>query len=219
VLEYSFDRNPKPVALEMISRFVAAQAAAGVPLYLLSDIVEDEAVAAKMKELWGVEPGEIQAAFGPGRLILLARGETGVYLFEPATRRPELYAGLSFSALVENEQTRLVELVGALREVSRVMSPAERRRAAELLTTRNWGFDLVIEGFVPVMNAESRARMAERRAQFAEFQKTPDFWLKAGNLHKQLGFKAETLTLWTKAQRMSGDQALARQIEAFRKSN
>jgi hypothetical protein len=98
------------------------------------------------------------------------------------------------------------------------MTPAERREASSILRRSNWGFDLIMAGFRPVMSEASRKAAEERRARFAEFQKTPDFWLRAGNLHKYLGLKAETVEFWSRAQALSGDAQLAAQIEAFRRA-
>lgn len=218
VLEYYFDRRPKPQALALLRNFVDAQSAAGVPVYVLSDLVEDADTAARMKALWGVDLGEIHTAFGPGAPLPVARGEVGVWLFVRADRRPQLFAGLAYSALTESETPRLAETANALKSLAAAMTPAERRAASRLLRESNWGFDLIMRGFSPVMGEASRRAAEERRARFAEFQKTPDFWLRAGNLHKYLGLKAETVEFWSKARSLSGDEALARQIEAYRRS-
>jgi hypothetical protein len=218
VLEYYFDRNPKDRALALLSSFVQLQEKGGVPLYLLSDLVEDKAVHAVMAQRWGVTLGEVQAAFGPGRVILLARGpDVAVYLFAPAARQPELFAGLSYSALTEGDQVRLNETVVGLKSLAGGMTPAERARSAALLRERDWGFDGVESGFAPFMGPESAAKVPERRARFAALQKTADFQLRAGNLFRILGNKDEAVKAWTAAQRLSGDRKLLEAIAELKR--
>lgn len=219
VLEYYFDRHPREQALRMLAGFVDLQTRGGVPLYLLSDLVEDQAVPAEMARRWGVSLADVQHAFGPGRVVLLAKGpDTSAYLFVPAARQPELFAGLSYSALTESEQKRLDETAAGLKEIARGMSAQERARAARLLREKNWGFDGIQAGFAPFMGAESAARVGERRARYEAHQKTADFWLRAGNLFRILDRKADAVDAWTRAQRISGDQALLKDIEALKRS-
>jgi hypothetical protein len=219
VLEYYFDRFPKDKALAALAAFVGHQTAHGVPVYFLSDLIEDGAVQAVMRRRWGVEVADIQGALGPGRVLVLARGpDLSVFLFSPQGRVPELFAGLSYSALTENEQVRLNETVVALKELAKEMTPVERARAGRLLREGNWGFDGIQKGFAPFMGPDSAAKVPERRARFAEFQKKADFWLRAGNLYRILGLKSEAADAWTKAQRISGDQKLLKDIESLKRS-
>lgn len=219
VLEYYFDRLPKDRALAALSAFIELQTSNGVPLYMLSDLIEDAAVHADMLRLWGVSLGEVQAAFGPGRVILLARGpDLAVYLFAPQGREPELFAGLSYSALTEDDQNRLNETVVGLKELARGMTPPEKARAARLMKEGNWGFDGIHRGFARFMGTESEAKVADRRARFAAHQKTADFELRAGNLFRILGQTNDALARFTRAQKLSGDQGLLKDIEALKKS-
>lgn len=219
VLEYYFDRNPKEKALALLAGFTGYQQRNGVPLYLLSDLISDPAVAAQMNAKWGVTLPEIQGAFGPGRVVLLAQGpDTGVYLFIPDGHQPELFAGLCYSALTEDEQGRLNETVVALKNVAGGMSPQQKALTVKLLRAGNWGFEGLQNGFAPFMGEASAAKVPERRARFAELQKKADFWLRAGNLLRILGDKAAAVDAWTRAQRISGDKKLLQDIEALRRS-
>lgn len=218
VLEFYFSRAPKEAALAEISAFVRRQTAHGIPIYFLSDLAEGGAEA-DMRRLWGVELGDVQQAFGPGRVVRVAASPLErVYLFVPRDRQPELFAVLGFSVLGESDMTLVSESAVALKEIAAEMSPAERRRAAELMRTRNWGFDMLWEGFSPYMSPESRAATKERLARFAEYQKTADFWLRTGNLYKFLGLKGDAIAAWSRAQKISGDASLLKDIEAYRKS-
>lgn len=219
VLEYYFMSRPKAEALGMISRFVARQAQFGIPLYLLGEVVDDPKTAEEMRRLWGVAPEEIQAAFGSGRLIGVARrSDVAVYLFVPRDRRPELFVGLGYSVLTEDDPGRLRESVSVLKELARDMTPAEKRRAGELLGGSEWGFLMLREGFSAHMNAAMRDAAAARGARFREFQKTADFWLRAGNLYKFLDLKPETIAAWSRAQKISGDKGLLKDLEALKNS-
>jgi|GEM_PF-4792732 len=219
VLEYYLAGQPKADALRRIGAFVARQTSLGVPIYLLSDLVEDGPAREGMRRLWGVEPGEIQQAFGSGTIFGIARSpEVSVYLFLPSAHRPELFAGLAYSILTEPPPTaRFKESVAAAKQLAGEMTPAERRRAAELLRAKHWGFDLLFEAFSPSMGPESRSRTEENRAHFADWQKTPEFWLRVGNVYNILGLKDDTLAAWIKAQELSGDAELLKKIEAYRR--
>jgi hypothetical protein len=97
------------------------------------------------------------------------------------------------------------------------MTPLERREAARMMREKNWGFDLLREGFAPYMNANSQAAAEERYQNFVRYQGSPDFWLRAGNLYLILGLKPETIDAWSKAQKMSGDASLLKDIAALKK--
>jgi hypothetical protein len=219
VLEYYFDRWPKPKALELLGEFSGRLSECGVPMYFLSDVVESLAVADQMKRAWGVELPDLVRAFGSGRMLKIAASpEERVYLFVPQARQAELFAVLGYSALTGNEQTRLGESAAALKEIAQGMSAAEKRRAAGLLRSTNWGFDLLWKGFSVYMSPESKSQTLERGKKFAAYAQTAEFWLRAGNLYELLGLKAETLDAWARAQKLSGDAALLRRVEALRRS-
>lgn len=217
VLEYYFMSRPKPEALERLAYFVSRQTRFGIPLYLLGEVVDDPKALGELRRLFGVVPEEIQAAFGPGHLIGIARRpDLTLYLFAPRDRRPELFAGLGYSVLTEDDDARLTESVSAIRQLAGEMTPEEKRRAGELFRRSEWGFLMLNEGFSAHMNASMRAAAEARGARFREYQKTADFWLRAGNLYKFLGLKSETLDAWGKAQKISGDKDLLKRIAALR---
>ncbi|PIR19560.1 MAG: hypothetical protein COV48_01325, partial [Elusimicrobia bacterium CG11_big_fil_rev_8_21_14_0_20_64_6] len=216
-LEYYFLSRPKVAALEHFASFVSRQTQYGIPLYLLGEIVDDPKALGELRRLFGVEPEEIQAAFGPGRLIgITRRPDLTLYLFVPRDRRPELFAGLGYSVLTEDDNGRLTESVSAIRQLAGEMTPEEKRRAGELLRRSEWGFLMLNEGFSVHMNTAMHTAAAARGARFREYRKTADFWLRAGNLYKFLGLKAETLDAWSKAQRISGDKDLLKRITALK---
>ena len=213
VLEYYFLSRPKDEALRLFSAFIAQQVRCGVPLYILGEIISDVHVHEEMRRLWGVSSEEIRAAFGPGRLIGVAsRQDIAVNLFVPASGRPELFAGLSYSILNEMEMPRITETALIIKELAREMTPAERHRAGVLLRSSGWGYDLLLASFLPRMNATMRVDAAARRGRFVSYQKTADFWLRVGNLYELLGLKVEMLDAWSKARTLSGNQDLLRVI-------
>jgi hypothetical protein len=218
VLEYYFDRRPKEEALRKITEFTGRLARYGIPMYMLSDLIESPTVAADMKRLWNVEIPEIQQAFGPGRVVrVAATNDERVYLFVPQVHQSELFVVLGYSILNETSPERINEHVVALKEIVREMTPLERREAARMMREKNWGFDLLREGFAPYMNANSQAAAEERYQNFVRYQGSPDFWLRAGNLYLILGLKPETIDAWSKAQKMSGDASLLKDIAALKK--
>lgn len=217
VLEYYFMSRPKAEALGLISYFVARQAQFGIPLYVLGEVVDDPKTAAEMRRLWGVAPEEIQAAFGPGRLIGVARRpDVSIYLFVPRDRRPELFVGLGYSVLTEDDNVRLTESVSVIKELARNMTAAEKRRAGALLKKSEWGFLMLRDGFSFHMNAAMRDAAEVRGRRFREYQKTADFWLRLGNLYKLLDLKPETIDAWSKAQKISGNSDMLKDIEALK---
>jgi hypothetical protein len=170
-----------------------------------------------MKSLWGVDRGEIIRAFGPGDFIPVASSpEERVSLFVPRNGRPELFVALGYSALTASDGVRLAESMAALREIARAMNPAETRRAAELMRTKNWGLDLLWEGFSPLMGDENKSATRAHAKTFAAFSATGEFWLRAGNLYQVLGLKTETIDAWTRAWKLSGDPRLTRAIAILR---
>lgn len=218
VLEYFFNQNQKDTALRELSEFSKDVAVHGIPMYLLSDLVESPGAFPAMLKLFGVLREDVYQAFGPGRAVLLASGsEERVYLYVPQDHRPELFVSLGYSILTGDDQQRLAESVAAVQEIAREMSPTERRRAAELMSTKHWGFDLILDGFVAMMSAESLAENTMLAQRFADYQKTPVFWRRAGNLYAILGLKAETLDAWTRAQKLSGDADLLKRVKELRK--
>jgi hypothetical protein len=219
VLEYYVLGHPKVEALARIRGFVERQTSLGVPLYLLSDLVEDGPARRDMRASWGIEPYEIQQAFGAGTLYGILRSpEVAVYLFIPQARRPELFTGLGYSILtLPAGSAPLRESIGAAKRLASEMSPPERRRAAQIMRERDWGFDLMFEAFSPAMDPESLKRTEGRRADFAALQKLPDFWLRAGNLDNILGLRDLAIADWTKAQKISGNLELLKKIEDYRR--
>ena len=194
VLEYYFDRNPKDVALGKLAGFVSRLTEHGIPMYVLSDLIESPTVAAEMQRRWGVQIADIQQAFGPGRVVLVAASaDEKVFIYVPQARQYELFVVLGYSVLTENEPILLSESAAVLKEIVREMSPAERRRAAALMRDKNWGFDMLFD-FRPAMSPESLAATRVREQNFAAYAKTLISWLRAGNLYNILGLKAETIT-------------------------
>lgn len=218
VLEYFFNQNPKDTALRELSEFSKGVALHGIPMYLLSDLVESPGAFPMMTKLFGVSREDVYYAFGPGRAMLVAASpEERVYLYVPKNHRPELFVSLGYSILTGGDQLQLAESVAAITEIAREMSPGERRRAAELMSTKNWGFDLILNGFSAMMSAESLAENKMLAQRFAEYQQTAPFWMRAGNLYAILGQKEQTLDAWTRAQKMSGDADLLKRIRELKK--
>jgi hypothetical protein len=219
VLELYFNGAPKDQALRQFSDQIAVYSKSGIPMYLLSDLAEPSHVAAEMKSLWDVDIGEVERAFGDGRMIKTATSpEERIYLFVPKGREAELFAVLGYNVLVENDAARLAETAAALKELAREMSPAERRRAAGLLRAKNWGFDLLWDGFSQGMSLESVNAARARAETFAAYTQTAPFWQRAGNLYLLLNLKPEALGAWSRSEKLSGDAGLRRDIELLRRA-
>jgi len=213
VLEFYFMANSKGEALQLLANAMADHAKFGIPLYLHGDVVDDVAAAAEMRRLWGVTTAELRIAFGPGRLISIGRRpDVPLYLFIPAVRRPELFVGLGYSVLTEEDVARRRESIAALQLIVRDMTPAERKRAGALLRSSEWGLNLLKDGYASMMNEENKAMAVVRGARFREYQKTADFWLRAGNLYELLGLDAEKTAAWTKAQDLSGSKDMLKRL-------
>ncbi len=219
VLEYYFMANSKGEGLALLKFNIEDHVKFGIPIYILGEVLEDPSTVAEMRRMWGITSGDIQGAFGPGRLVRMARRpDVSLYLFVPEKRRPELFVGLSYSVITEADIVRRQESVAALRMVVQEMTPAERRRAGDLLRSSGWGLNLLREGYAALMNEENR-RMAEtREASYRDYQKTADFWLHVGNLYEILGLKPEMMDAWSKAQAISGNKDMLKRILAGRKS-
>lgn len=219
VLEYYFMANSKGEGLALLKFNVEDHAKFGIPMYILGEVLEDPRTVGEMRRMWGVSAGDIQGAFGAGRLVRMARRpDVAVYLFVPQKRRPELFVGLGYGVITEADIVRRQESVSALRMIVQEMAPAERRRTGELLRSSGWGLNLIRQGYASLMNDENR-RMAETRgAAYLDYQKTADFWLHVGNLYEILGLKPEMMDAWGKAQAISGSKDMLKRILESRKS-
>ena len=123
--------------------------------------------------------------------------------------------GVETERILNEFTERKAELKARVASLARVVA----ERASQLLRGSDWGFNLLREGFAPHMNAAMRADADARRARFIEYQKTAGFWLRVGNLYNILDLKAETADAWTKAQRISGDKGVLKDIEALQSRN
>lgn len=171
-----------------------------------------------MRRLWGVNSTEMQGAFGSGRLLRIARrSDFSLYLFVPRNRRPELFVGLGYSVLTEDDPVRRRESVAVLDMIAQEMTPAERKRTGGLLRSSGWGSDLLREGYAALMNDENRSMAEVRGARFHEYQKTADFWLRAGNMYELLGLNREMKDAWLQAQALSGNKDMLSRMLALRK--
>ena len=218
VLEYFFNQNPKDVALRQLTDFCKDVARHGIPMYLLSDLADSPGAFPVLMRIFGVSREEVYRAFGPGRFMLVAAGsEERVYLFVPRDHRPELFVALGYAVLTGDDQQQLAESVRAIEAITREMSPAERRRASELMRKKNWGFDLIFEGSLSSMNAESLAANKILAERFANYQRTAAFWQRAGNLYAILGQKRETIDAWTRAVQLSGDADLLKRVKELKR--
>lgn len=215
VLEYYLDRDPKPEALRKFSAFIQDNVERGIPLYLLPDLVDDVQAIGQVQKRWDVGPQDVRNAFGPGNLIETARSGDGfkVYLFAPARRTERLFAVLGYSVLTESDGGRLQETARLLRELAKLMTPAQRADAARVMRESDYGANLLFEGFSRYMSPESRRAADERLRRFAEYRKTADFQLRLGNILRYLGQTQEVKRAWTRAYELSGDKSLLDQIK------
>ncbi|MBI3552182.1 MAG: hypothetical protein HY077_06665 [Elusimicrobia bacterium] len=215
VLEYYLDRYPRLRALGLFSEFVRRNHQAGVPLYLLSDMVDDQAVIDKVQKTWGVSQQDVRNCFGPGRLLLMAQQDPlfRIFLFVPAEHADLLFAALSYSVLTESEMTRLKETAWALQEIGRGMSQSERRAVPRVMKETDYGAQLLYRGFVAYMNPESERAARERMKRYDQWQKTPDFHLRLGNLYQYLGLADEVRREWTIAYEGSRDPEVLANIK------
>jgi hypothetical protein len=218
VIEYYFDRHPKAEALSRLAGFLDENMASGIPIYLLNDLVEDAGVQKLMKERWDLTMDELRGPFGSGTLLPLARSPEGVavYLFAPHKHLVELYCGMAFTAATAPPGTHLDESVTALRAISKMMTPEQRKQAGKLLVKSDYGMAMIFEGFSRYMNGASLESAKKRVAKFAEYRKTPDFMLRAGNLYVILGLVSEARREWTEAYRLSKDPRLAAELAKLR---
>jgi hypothetical protein len=107
---------------------------------------------------------------------------------------------------------RLRETTAALRNIAKEMSPAQRLQTLTVMRKSNYGFELLSTGFGSLMSPESLQRTAERSKKFDEWQKTPGFHLRLGNLYGYLGLAAEVRREWTIAYEATHDPGLAADI-------
>ncbi|MFA6004649.1 MAG: hypothetical protein WC881_11340, partial [Elusimicrobiota bacterium] len=183
-LEYYFLRDPKPQALAKLSAFIGRNVRYGIPMYLLSDVVEDPAARQAMRQAFGVSEQDVRTAFDPGRLILVAAQDPSlrIFLFVPRDQPEELFAALSYSVLTDSPGPRLQETAAALKEIAGGMTSAQRRRTLSVMQSSGYGAALLQAGLSPYMNPESVKKSEERIRRFQAWQQSADFHLRLGNL-------------------------------------
>ena len=217
VLEYYLDRDPKPLALSKFAAFVRGNVDSGVPLYLLDDLVDDQAALERLEKAFGATPQDIRSCFGEGSLLLAARQDGfSIYLFVPRRAPGKLFAALSYSVLTESDMPRLKETARLLRQTAGLMTPAQKRAAAALLASSDYGFDLLERGFAPYMNGHSAAVAARRGALFAQFQRTPQFHLRLGNVYRYLDDEPAVRREWEAAYALTKDPQLLANLKALK---
>jgi hypothetical protein len=211
VLEYYLMREPKQAGLARFTAFIQQHVRYGLPMYLLSDMVEDPTALAALRQAYGVSPADIRLAFGPGQLVWIASQDPGfrIMLFVPDQSKEKLFSTLAYSALTESDEARLNETAFALKTIAGFMSPEQKRRTAEVLRSSEYGVVFLHEGFASLMSPESQRGADARIAHFRELENTGEFHLRLGNIMRYLGLMDEVRREWTEAYRLSRDPALA----------
>jgi hypothetical protein len=214
VLEYYLDRYPREQGLALYTKFIKRNRDFGIPMYILSDLVDDPAVDELLKKNFKVGPEDVRACFGPGSLILMAQQDTQfkIFLFAPKDEADRLFTVLGYSVLSETDMPRLKETVGALRKIAEEMTPAQRRQTLQVMRQSDYGFKLLYGGFANLMSPESLQRTDDRSRKFDEWQKQPAFHLRLGNLYGYLGLIDEVRREWTIAYQGTHDPGLAADI-------
>ncbi|MFI5363750.1 MAG: hypothetical protein ACHQ49_17455 [Elusimicrobiota bacterium] len=218
VLEYYFLSDSKEAGLAKFSGFVRRALSYGVPLYLLSDMVDDAAAQKRLFDATGATHEDVLRAFGSGAIYPYASQdpEFRVYLFIPKADPEPLFAALSYSLLDTAEMADAAETSAALKTVAGLMTPAQKRRAYEILKTGGYGVEQLRGGLVPYMDQERRRRAEQRFAEFARRQGTAEFHLRLGNLLQYLDRTEEVRREWGEAYRLSRDPELASRIARLR---
>ncbi|MBI4386668.1 MAG: hypothetical protein HY551_04745 [Elusimicrobia bacterium] len=213
-LEFYFNSGPKEAGLQKLARFMQWNIQHGIPLYFLSDLVDDAESWARIKENWGLSREQIWGCLGSGQFYRVASRETGfqLFLFIPESHPERLFSSLGYSVLMETDMRRLQETAGVLKQIAHSMAPARRRATLEVMRRSNYGILLLRDGFWGFMSPESRRAAEERVRRFEEWKKSPLFHLRLGNLYQYLGLTEEVRREWAEAYRMTRDPALAQDI-------
>jgi hypothetical protein len=159
-LEYFLRANPKAQALALFGAFVQDAVAHGIPVYMLSDLVDDPVAAEEIRKQWGATPEEVRSCFGRGEFLLIASYDPGLrlYLFVPQRRRPALFAGLAFNILDMGLVQSTQEAGAVLRRLAAEMTPDERLQTAALLRSTRYGALLTFSGMAPYLDDATRPR-------------------------------------------------------------
>ncbi|MCX5795857.1 MAG: hypothetical protein NTY77_10215 [Elusimicrobia bacterium] len=157
-LEYFLRAAPKPQALANFHAFLQDVMRHGLPVYALSDLLDDKAVQDSFRALWGVEPQEVRDCFGPGRFLSVAEYGHGlrVYFFLPDEHREELFAGLAFNLLDTSDPVLAQEARGFLAQIGAALTPQGRRRAAAVLEGSRYGAQLAFSGMEPYLDENTK---------------------------------------------------------------
>jgi len=213
-----FESAPKDEALGRLRAFLRRNMSSGVPIYLLSDLVEDPETGKEMARRWGLNAGELGSCLGPGALMPVARSRDrlGVFLYVPRAYAPQLFAGLSYAALNDGYGARLDETFTALQAIAARMSPVERVAAGEILKSSDDGAKLLSSALLPSMSAENRESVRRDMARFDQARGSNVSLLRLGSLYRMLGLTSDARRAWTQAYRLSKDPEVARELSTLR---
>jgi len=191
-LEHYLRAGPKAEALTRFRNFLQNVMRHGLPLYALSDLIEDQAVQDQFRKVWGVTPEEVRACFGPGRFVPIAAYDQKlrILLFVPQSHREALFAGLAFNVLYMRDPLRTREVAGVMERLGTEMTPESRRRTASLLEESRYGALLVFAGMSPYLDEQTRRHAQEVTRQFMQ-SPTPEARVALSTIYRHLGVDRE----------------------------
>lgn len=213
-LEYYFYDKPKEEGLQLFKEFLQHQIKNGIPLYVLSDVVEDGSVQERVRAAWGVTPEDLRSCFGPGRLIRVAEQDPHlkVFLFVPQGYEESLLAVLGYGFLMETDKTRLEETARLIFEIGRGWTPERRRGFVQTMEKSDFGERFLWEGLYRDMGPEFRDQFGQEMKSFRTWRQTPAFHVRMGNIYSFLGVFDDARHEWEEAYRVTHDPAIADDI-------
>lgn len=209
VVEYYFNNQSKAAGLDQLRHFIQQKVQYGIPLYLLPDLVQDKSVDDILRQRWGVSPDDLHGCFGPGHVVRVNQeADQSLFLFIPRDQTEVLFANLIFQALTADQRHSL-EVAGVLKNVARFeLPPARLRKAVDIAEHSDYGARLLWEGIFKDQNPAARSQAENDIKGFDAWQKSPEFFLRLGELYRSIGLVDDARRKWNEGYRLTHDPRL-----------
>jgi hypothetical protein len=216
VVEYFFNNQSKAAGLDLLRQFIQRKVQYGIPLYLLPDLVQDKSVDEVLRQRWGVSPDDLHGCFGSGHVVRVNQeSDLSLFLFIPRDQTELLFANLMFQALTA-DQRRSQEIAGILKNIAKFeLPPARLRSAVDIAEHSDYGARLLWEGIFKDLNPSARSKAENDIKGFDAYQKSPEFYLRLGELYRSIGLADDAHRQLNEGFRLTHDPKLRDAARAF----
>lgn len=229
-VELYFNSNSKSDGLRLLQVTLQRQISHGIPIYFLSDLVENQDVDAELKRRWGISAEAVRASLGPGGFVRVATQEKdfGIFLFIPKGHTATLFSMLVLNILQQSDFPNQQETAQLMRLLAtQVMPPVQLQVALKTMEASNYGATLFLLERFDRSRLQRQSSGGKFDSDFDSWRKLHavellgdvDAWQRSGVFHYKLGWIYATIGRpnaakreWLEAYRLTNDPNIASQI-------